>query len=307
MRRIRITPHIEYLEPYDKRKLYACSGLALNGRVKVVIDTNPGRDKTRDFLIGFNPDIAIVSHYHTDHSSWCSMVQEYTKAELMIPREEELYFRSFEHLMKNTVGGHSMEETFRNFALKHLNYREIGSYVPFDNPCSFIFGDMSLECIHTPGHSPGHTSFYLPGMKILFACDLGLDRIGPWYGWKDCSIEAIIESILSLRSMEIKLILTSHGGIIARDIVHSWDRALIHILNREQKIAQDLDMGKPLETIIKEGLCYPKKDKLREPIKSLFTMWDSVMLDHHMKILDKTSLLDLFPELRTIRMTYPQT
>ncbi|MRR14426.1 MBL fold metallo-hydrolase, partial [archaeon] len=161
--------------------------------------------------------------------------------------------------------------------------------------------------IHTPGHSPGHTSFYLPGMKILFACDLGLDRIGPWYGWKDCSIEAIIESILSLRSMEIKLILTSHGGIIARDIMHSWDRALIHILNREQKIAQDLDMGKPRETIINEGLCYPKKDKLREPIASLFTMWDSVMLDHHMKILDKSSLIKLFPELRTIRMMFPQT
>ncbi len=304
MRRIHVTQNIEYLEPVGKRKLYACSGLALSGRLKIVIDTNPGRNTTRDFLKEFNPDIAIVSHYHPDHSSWCSYVQEHTKAQLMIPGAEEHYFRSLDYFVEHTVAGHAREDMMRDFVQKHLDYREVETYATYESPCSFILGDVSLECIRTPGHSPGHTSFYFPAHKMLFACDMGTDRLGPWYGWRDCSIESTIDSIFSLRSLDINLLLTSHGGIITRDIKHCWDRALLHILDREHKIRQELDMGKTREEIIRKGVCYPKKERLKEPMKSLFTLWDSVMFDLHAGILQSTSLDSLFPELRIIASTY---
>ncbi len=304
MRRIRITPNIEYLEPEGKRKLYACSGLAVSGRVKVVIDGNPGKNQTRDFLLEFDPDIALVSHYHPDHSAWCSQVLEHTKAELMIPNGEELYFKSLDHLVSHTATDKAMENLMRDFARNFLSYREIETFITYDSPCSFILGDISLECIRTPGHSPGHTSFYLPGQKILFASDMGVDRLGPWYGWRDCSIEATIESILMLKSLEVKILLTSHGGIVTRDIDQCWDRALLHILEREQRIVLALEKGKTREEIIEEGVCYPKKGKVKEPVKSFFIMWDSVMFDLHAKILETTSLSTLFPCLRTIASTY---
>jgi hydroxyacylglutathione hydrolase len=133
---------------------------------------------------------------------------------------------------------------------------------------------------------------------------MGIDRLGPWYGWRDCSIEAMVESILVLKSLEVGLLLTSHGGIITRDIEQCWNRALSYILDREQKIIQDLDMGKTREEIIEEGVCYPRKEKMKEPMRSFLTAWDSVMFDHHMKILGSTTLSRLFPALGAIDTAY---
>jgi len=40
-------------------------------------------------------------------------------------------------------------------------------------------GNLNLEVLHTPGHAPGHVSFYLPEYRILFDGDvLFLDGIG---------------------------------------------------------------------------------------------------------------------------------
>lgn len=304
MRRIRITPTIEYIEPEGKRKFYACSGLAVTGRVKIAIDANPGRSDTKDFLTQFKPDIAIVSHYHPDHSSWCSQVLEHSTAELLIPHDEEPYFRSVDYLVTHAAGNPSVQNLMRDFASKLLSYREIETFVTYDSPCSFILGDISLDCIRSAGHSPGHTSFYFPGQKVLFASDMGIDRLGPWYGWNDCSIEAMIESIFALRSLDVKLLVTSHGGIFIREIRQCWDRALIQILDREQKILDALEKGKTREEIIDEGVCYPKKEKVREPIKSFFIMWDSVMFDLHAKILSTTCIKNLYPKLRSIVSEY---
>lgn len=300
MKRIRVTANLEYIEPQGKRKLYACSGLALSGRVKAVIDANPGKEKTRDFLKDFSPDIALVSHYHPDHSSWAEQVLRHSKAELMIPHDEQLYFQSFDHIIEHAAGRDVSEGLWRDFSVDLLSYREIHSYVTYDSPCSFILGDVSVECIRTAGHSPGHTSFYFPGLKILFTSDMGIDRLGPWYGWRDCRLEAIVESILHLRSLDVGLLLTSHGGIITRDIEQCWERALTHILDREQRIIRSLDMGKTRGQIISEGVCYPGKEKMKEPMRSFLMSWDSVMLDHHMKILDSTTLCRLFPALYEI-------
>jgi glyoxylase-like metal-dependent hydrolase (beta-lactamase superfamily II) len=300
VKRIRINPSIEYIEPHGGRKLYACSGLALSGRVKVVIDTNPGRNETRDFLRDFDPDIAIISHYHPDHSSWGASVLEHTHAELFVPEDEERCFRSLDHAVTTSEGGGEMGGIMKLFAESHLLYSEIDAFITYDSPLSFIFGDISLECIRSSGHSPGHTSFYLPEHKILFTSDMGIDRLGPWYGWQDCSIEAVVDSILSLRSLEVNLLLTSHGGVITRDIRQRWDRALMHILDREHKILSALEKGLTREEIVGRGVCYPCKDRMGEPIRSIFTLWDSVMFDHHARILGSSSLTRLFPDLKAV-------
>lgn len=300
MRRIRITPDIDYLEPQGARKLYACAGLALSGRVKAVIDTNPGREATRDFLEKFDPDIAIVSHYHPDHSSWASQVQRYTHADLFIPQAEAPCFTDLDFAVASSGGDEAMAGIMKGFARELLAWRETTAYIPYDSPCSFIFGDLTLECIRSAGHSPGHTSFYLPEHKILFTSDMGIDRLGPWYGWKDCSIEEMVDSILTLRSLRVNLLLTSHGGMVTQDIKGRWDRALTIILDREHGIREALDKGLSKEEIVREGVCYPGKGKAGEPLRSFLTLWDSVMFDHHAGILGATSLTGLFPDLKTL-------
>jgi len=297
---------MEYIEPEGKRKLNSCSGLAIRGRLKVAIDINPGRQKTRDYLLEFCPDIALVSHYHPDHSAWGSEVMEYTRAELMVPSEEKAYFKDLDHEVTNMLSPEIMKGMFRESADNLLAYKELNDIMTYESGSSFILGDISIQCIHTAGHSPGHTSFLFPEQKILFTADMGIDRQGPWYGWTNCSIEAMVESILTLKALSVNLLLTSHGGIIARDIPHCWDRCLIHILEREQRIRQSLDKGMTREQIIGEGVLFPKKLKIREPIKSVFTKWDSIMFDLHAEILKTSSLRDLFPDLRGIELENPK-
>ena len=44
-----------------------------------------GIRETKELLIAERPDIAIITHYHLDHSTWGPLVLEYSNAELFIP------------------------------------------------------------------------------------------------------------------------------------------------------------------------------------------------------------------------------
>ena len=65
-------------------------------------------------------------------------------------------------------------------------------------------GGLSVQVIATPGHTPGHLSFFFPEEELLFLGDYDLTSFGPWYGDVASSIEETIKSIRCLKSIPVQ-------------------------------------------------------------------------------------------------------
>ncbi len=298
MKRTRITDTIEYIEPTDINPNLSCAALVISSTPKIVIDLNLSDDDTETILKEIQPEQAYTTHYHLDHSPFWRAVKKFTTADFFIPRGEEQFLSDRNAFLKHTPGDQGDIETWEIF-LELAGYQEIKEYKVFENKHQIKTGTSTVECISTPGHSPSHTSFYLPSERILFAGDLGLGKFGPWYGWESCDIKSYIESLLKLKSLKTDILLTSHEGMNHSDFDLIWDSCLSHFFKRENSIRKQLEAGKTKQEILATGVYFTNKDRVEEPMKTVVTLWDSIMLEHHLKILENGSLAEDFPDVST--------
>ncbi|CCK78271.1 MBL fold metallo-hydrolase [Desulfobacula toluolica] len=300
MKRTKITDKITYVEPDSMANFTSCAGMILLSKQKILIDMNMGTDEIPKLLEQEKPDAAMITHYHLDHSTWTRQVNTYTDAVVFIPEGEEPYLTSTDFVIEHTAGAFGMSKPWTSFVVDFLGYEPLNAYESCSETTSFKDMAPEMVLINTPGHSPSHTSFYFPEDKILFSGDMGLDRFGPWYGWADCSIKKLVESILRLEGMDIELILTSHGGVVKKEIQHAWASGISTILQREKKIIQNLDKGMETDDIIRQGVFFSDKEKVSEPMRSFLYMWDTAMYNHHESLINEGGLIKFFPEILTL-------
>lgn len=122
----------------------------------------------------------------------------------------------------------------------------------------FELGGITIEVLHTPGHSPGHICFWLPERGILFSGDhilgMGTTVINPWEG----DMSQYINSLRKLLAYPIQLICPGHGPVIKSP--HSKIKEIIrHRQEREGQILSCLKKGiRDIEGIVRE--IYPEID-----------------------------------------------
>ena len=299
MQRTRITNQLTFLEPDDMRLFKACAGVMIQSTRKLVIDANMGPE-TASFLQAEKPQAAIISHYHLDHGVWGAVAQDQTQAEVFIPSGEEPYLTDIDYFLDHTAGPYDLIAAWEQFSVAECGYRELERYTAYDPGRFFSDGRMSIVCLDTTGHSPSHRTFYFPEDKVLFTGDMGVDRFGPWYGWEDCDLRQLVASILKLRGLPVDVLLTSHGGMYTANIGDVWDHALRHLLEREKGVATRLEKGLCPETIVAEGIFFPQKSQVPQPMQSFLTMWDTAMFNHHRKLIEQGGLIRFFPELASL-------
>ena len=73
--------------------------------------------------------------------------------------------------------------------------------------------------IHTPGHTPGSISVYLPKRKLLFAGDAVANLLGvrPPIGWFTEDRADARASIRKLAELDFDVVLFGHGQSLSRD------------------------------------------------------------------------------------------
>ncbi len=97
--------------------------------------------------LGFDPkDIKyiLISHAHYDHCGGIAQVAHYTDAEIFMGKED-LYF-----LTERTDLIIVYKDTFEPFKVDHY----------FCEDETINLGNISIQAIHTPGHTPGTYSFF---------------------------------------------------------------------------------------------------------------------------------------------------
>ena len=297
MQRTKVADNIEYIEPGKTPFANTSAGLVISSSPKMLIDTNLEREATIELLKTEKPDMAMITHYHIDHSLWGRLVLEHCEADFFIPEAEVGYLTDLDYFIGHCGRSYGHADEWKVLLKDVIGYKELDRYSTYADGDEFKTGGVTIQCIGTPGHSPGHTSFYIPEEKILFAGDMGIDRYGPWYGWEDCSLTSYIESIQRLKSMDAAVLLTSHNGMVTSNIDEAWDACLRHFFERERFVEERLERGMTKEQIVEDGIYFKNKSKIVEPMRRLLVIWDSIMIDHHVAMLKKGSLQKLFPDL----------
>ncbi|MDD4356523.1 MAG: MBL fold metallo-hydrolase [Smithellaceae bacterium] len=141
-------------------------------------------------------------------------------------------------------------------------------------------GGLSIQVIATPGHTPGHLSFFFPEEGLLFLGDYDLTSFGPWYGDVASSIEDTIRSIHRLKNIPASRWVVAHNtGLYEENPGPLWDQYESVIYERESKLLAALEKPKTLEAICACWIIYGKP---RQP-KEFFEFNEKVMIGKHLE------------------------
>lgn len=132
--------------------------------------------------LGFDPariKHIFLSHGHVDHVGGTRFLQEYSGAKVWLGKEDEMFFIDRQDLILDV--DHVAQFTIDEF----YDYNE-----------SFVMGNTKICFRHTPGHTPGTTSFFVftehRGKPVIGAMHGGL-------GLNGLTCEELRENRLPLR------------------------------------------------------------------------------------------------------------
>jgi len=198
----------------------------------IVIDT--GWD-TPDLLKSFHEQLAertiniadikqvLVTHCHVDHMGLICRYKDDNNARLYINKNEigliNIRFSSGDNywpLTEQFLQTHGMpaaELTPTKFQLPRI--ARIPEFdVLFEGGEEIRVGEYRLKVINTPGHTPGHVSYYEPDRRLLFCGDVLLPTIATnaalHVQHTVNPIKKYLDSLRALKELEIDLVLPGH-------------------------------------------------------------------------------------------------
>ena len=274
-----------FLPGENSGKYPYCHSLYVEG-AGVIIDPASRRERLTELRENHGVNTVWLSHWHEDHFMHLDLldhlplcVSEKDAAPLsdlgvfldsygMVNGDERRYWRDI------------LVDQFHFHPRKPARFLKGGETIQL--------GDITVEVISTPGHTPGHLSFFFREPGVLFMGDYDLTRFGPWYGDVYSSIEATILSMERLRRIPAKVWLTSHEtGIFEDEPGEIWDQYLSVIAERERKLLDLLEIPRTLEEIVGAWIIYGKP---REP-KAFFEFGERVHMKKHLEKLMKEEVV----------------
>jgi len=220
---------------------FTCSYLVRTPRGVVLVDA--GMDSTgHDVLHGLaamNVDPAevrsvLLTHWHNDHAAGTRAIQERTGVPAYCHAGDvpQLNRQSARPGMRGTISELIPEWGF--FVLFKGLLGEATPRAVLDLQTT-TYGQMLeefFEVIETPGHTPGHLSFYYKPDKVLFAGD-ALAVVGGDVHFMARAVTpdvpAARESMRKCLTRDIDVLCPGHRTPLAEDVRRKCDRMLAHI------------------------------------------------------------------------------
>ncbi len=160
-------------------------------------------------------DAVINSHSHEDHMAGNGF---FSNARLHVHEADLPGVTSMDGLMAvYGLDGEARTE-FEQTVLEVFNYTPRPDAAGFTDGHVFdLGGGTSVEAVHLPGHTRGHSGFRIG--EVFFLSDIDLTGFGPYYGdvWSD--LDDFEESLIKVRDEEAEFYVTFHhkGVIEGRD------------------------------------------------------------------------------------------
>jgi hydroxyacylglutathione hydrolase len=244
----------------------------------ILID--PASDRERLIALKEGPGIRQIwlSHWHEDHIMYLDL---FKGIPLVMPRIETPPLADIEVFMDwYGIDKDEHRKEWRAFLREQFHFRPRFPQRVLEGNEVFNLGTVTVEVMHTPGHTPGHLAFFFREPKVLFMGDYDLGKFGPWYGDRASSIEDTMASVSRLRAVPARTWITGHEtGLFVNEPADHWDRYLGIIDQREEKLLAYLHQPRSMEDIIHQWIIYHKR---REPL-SFFEFGERGMMSKHLE------------------------
>lgn len=258
----------------DGRFPFSHSFLA-DGELRALIDTGAGIERLRWLRSRFPLDMVIASHSHPDHTSgnWL-----FDGLPIHAPEQACDTFGRLGPLSERFAEPGRLAEIWRQFVVQSMQFRDAPPTECFGDGATFDFGRVKLVALHTPGHVIDHTCFFEPTHGVLLSFDIDLTSFGPWYGHRESDIEQFKESIRRVMTLDPRVIVSSHKGIIQDDIRGRLARFLAVFDEREARVQSLLAAGYSVEDMIELSPFYGGHKYAPE----LLRYWEELMIRKHL-------------------------
>ncbi len=232
-----------------------CHSLYIEGP-GIIVD--PASDRKRLMQLKDNPGVKEVwlTHFHEDHIMHLDLFDDLP---ICISEIDASPLSDVELFLEAYGFGEDYTASKRDVLKEEFNFRPRKAARFLQDGETINLGDVSVKIIGTPGHTPGHLSFFFKEPGVLFLGDYDLTSFGPWYGDLDSDMDATVRSVQVLKKIPAKVWLTSHEkGIFESEPGEAWDQYLKVIDKREEKLIQFLETPKTIQEIIGAGIVYGK-------------------------------------------------
>lgn len=247
-----IHPNIFFVPGANQSRFPFCSCLYIKGRdIRVLIDAGMGSDQAAPCL-EMGVDLLILSHCHIDHRLTAADMPDLP---MWCHEEEAKYLRETAVFLNGLGVDRRKFDMERFFPLPpNLNMTVRKTLTHGER---IDLGGLTLEVIHTPGHTPGHLAFFIPEADLLFAADVDLTPFGPFYGHQFAEIGDFIQSIRQLKSWKATTVLTGHAGPFQGHQPERFDAYEAMIYRRDRLVLDRLQRPRSLESFWGQNLIYP--------------------------------------------------
>jgi glyoxylase-like metal-dependent hydrolase (beta-lactamase superfamily II) len=241
--------------------------LVADGGEGALIDAgfpDEGSIKARlDYIGGLGLKVThiILTHHHFDHSSGAHRLREATGARICLHVEEERLLRNWRSEEPLDV---DIPPERRQMAAQAQAWRRAAAQATPDRLVedgdTIAVGGLTIEVVHTPGHTQGSVCPYVQEEGVLFAGDtvLGLGTVAvmpPPHG----DMGLYIRSLERLKGYETTLLCPGHGPPV-RDVARKLQELIDHRHEREAQVLSAVRAGRGRVQVMLDEI-YPELDK----------------------------------------------
>lgn len=235
------------------------NALVIEGRDKsAIIDPNLGVVARKDCLP--QVDLVLHSHAHEDHVAGSHL---FPNVPWYVHNDDLLGLQSLDGIMEIYGFPEPERSRFAEVIRNEFHYMAKEDAIAFKEGDVFDFGGVSLEVIHTPGHTRGHCCFLISwensNEKLVYLGDIELTGFGPYYGDAWSSLEDFEASIGKLKKIDAHWWLTfHHKGLIEgkSTFVEMLDKFSSVIDSRESRLLKYLSEPRSIEDIVAHRFVY---------------------------------------------------
>jgi hydroxyacylglutathione hydrolase len=270
---------------------YCHSLVVTQGAETWVVDPAADKDYFRELARTRRVTGVFLSHFHEDHQKYNYFFPE---AHFYGPLLEEEAFTSMEAIFRFMgLEDQRYRDYWRRTLIQEFRFKPLANFTPYFPGQLFQLGEVVLEIIPAPGHTPGHSCFHFPGQQLLYLADVDLTPFGPWYGDAASDLEAFDATLTDLRSFAAQTYLTAHEqGIFTPAEFQAALAAFHQVLDQRQaRLLEALATPQSLARLVDRRLIY---GKVKQP-QFVYDHMEAQMVAKHLDRLLRRGLIARTP------------
>ena len=158
-------------------------------------------------------DRVLISHCHEDHLAG---LFRFPTVPVHVAHDDRIGIESLDGLMTMYGLPQDAAAAWRTELVERFHYAARPDAVSYVGGEIFDIGGVTLQAIHLPGHTRGHSGFLIQPDGVMFLADVDLTGFGPYYGDAWSSLDDFERTIQRCREIDAGTFITfHHKGVVA--------------------------------------------------------------------------------------------